>query len=150
MLLRYEPLITITWSTDLQDRAGLMQNIWNTIQCILLHWILTNSTEQRPSWEANSFSASQEIPRILWNPKVHYRIYNSPPLVPILRQLNPVHAIHPTSSRSVLILSSRLRLGLPSCRLPSGLPTQILHAPSFSPYVPHAPPISFLSIWLPE
>jgi hypothetical protein len=27
---------------------------------------LTNSMEQRRSWEANSFSASQEIPRILW------------------------------------------------------------------------------------
>jgi hypothetical protein len=30
-----------------------------------------NSMEQRPSWEANSFSASQEIPRILCNPEVH-------------------------------------------------------------------------------
>jgi len=30
--------------------------------------------EQSPSWEANQFSASQEIPHILQNPKVHYRI----------------------------------------------------------------------------
>jgi hypothetical protein len=30
--------------------------------------------EQRPSWEADSFSAGQEIPCILWNLKVHYHI----------------------------------------------------------------------------
>ena len=28
--------------------------------------------EQSPSWEANRFSLSQEIPRILLNPKVQY------------------------------------------------------------------------------
>jgi hypothetical protein len=36
--------------------------------------------EQRPSWEVNRFSASQEIPRILWKPEVHYRIDKSPHL----------------------------------------------------------------------
>jgi len=34
--------------------------------------MLTYSMVQSPSWEANWFAASQEIPRILWNPNVHY------------------------------------------------------------------------------
>jgi hypothetical protein len=48
--------------------------------------------QQSPSWEANSTSANQEILRVLWNPKVHYRIHNSPPPVPILGQISAVHA----------------------------------------------------------
>ena len=67
---------------------------------------------QSPSWEANWFAASQEIPCISRNPKVHYRTYKRPPPVCILGQLNPVHIptshlleihrniIHPSTPRS--------------------------------------------------
>ena len=50
-----------------------------------------NFMEHSPSWIANGSLGSQEIPRVLWNPKVHYRVHNSPPLFPIL--MNSVHAL---------------------------------------------------------
>ena len=61
----------------------------------LLTYLITYSVEQSPSWEANRFAASQEIPGILRNPKVHFRIHKCPPHVPILSNLDPVHT--PTS-----------------------------------------------------
>ena len=40
----------------------------------LLTYLPTHSIKQSPSWEANWFSTSQEIPHILWKPKFHYLV----------------------------------------------------------------------------
>jgi hypothetical protein len=71
-------------------------------------YLLTYLMEQSPSCKANRFAASKEIPRILCNQKVHYRIQKCPPPVSILGQLNLVH--NPTSHflkiRFIIILPS--------------------------------------------
>ena len=54
----------------------------------LLTYLLSYSMEQSQSWEANQFSASQEFPHILWNPKVHYHIHKCLPPVPILSRIH--------------------------------------------------------------
>jgi hypothetical protein len=51
--------------------------------------------ELSPSGEAISRSAIQEFPNTLWNQKINYLIHKSPPFVPIMRQINPVHMPYP-------------------------------------------------------
>jgi hypothetical protein len=80
--------------------------------------LLTDYTKQHPSWKAGILSASQGIPHLLRNPKVHYRVYKSPPLAPILFQFNSLNR-HPVSLRSILILSSHLRLEVASVLFPA-------------------------------
>ena len=74
----------------------------------LLTYLLTHSMEHRPSWEANRFSASQEIPCILCDPKVKYRIQKCPPPAPILSHLDPVHTTtsHFLKTHPIIILPS--------------------------------------------
>ena len=69
-----------------------LQIIWGIV---IGKYLLTHSMVQSPSWAANWFAASQEIPRISRNPKVHYRTDKRLPPVSILGQPNPVHI--PTS-----------------------------------------------------
>ena len=95
--------------------------------------LLTYSMGQNPPLQTNRFSAGQEIPRILWNPKVNYRIHKYPPPVPILSQLDPLHNHTSYFLNTHLILSSQVRLGFPSGLFPS----DSHHGPVYNSPVPH-------------
>jgi hypothetical protein len=58
---------------------------------LFLYDYLNNSMQQSRRWKADSYSASQDIPRLLRNTKIHYRVHKSLPLIPILSQMNSVH-----------------------------------------------------------
>ena len=86
-------------------------------------YLLTYSMVQSPSWEANWFAASQEIRRISRNCHLS------------LSWASPIQSIysHPTSWRFILILSTHLRIGLPSGIFPSAFPTKTLYTTLSSP-----------------
>jgi hypothetical protein len=74
------------------------------------------------SLEANSCSATQEIPSILQNPEVHYCVQSSPTTGPYPEPDKSSPQPQPISLRSILILSPHLCLSLPSSLFPSGFP----------------------------
>jgi len=97
---------------DVRESAGRMKSIKNRDDLIenrtrdlptcgavsqptapprVLH-IATNHIQQSASWEADRSSDNQEFLHILWDLKVHYRIHKRAPPLPILSQINPVHA----------------------------------------------------------
>ena len=98
------------WMRKLRSNIGITIDLWLWRPTL---YILTYCMVQSPSSEANWFAASQEIPRISQNPKVHYRTHKRPPPVPIQGQLNSVHIptshllqihpniIHPSMPRSL-------------------------------------------------
>jgi hypothetical protein len=86
--------LIVIWTRDLLACSIVPQP--TTIPCApltplyLLTYLLT---ELSPSWGAANCAATQKLPSISWKPNVQYRVHKSPPLVPILSNINPIHII---------------------------------------------------------
>jgi hypothetical protein len=107
--------------------------------------LATKFIHLRPSWEAVSHAAINNFPAFygtrrfitVFTRALHWSLSWASSIQSTLPHLIPV--------RSILILSTHLRLGLPSGFFLLGFPTNILYSFLFSPFVPQALPLSFSS-----
>jgi hypothetical protein len=102
---------------------------------------MSNYMKQSSSSEADSSLAGQGIVRSLWNPKAHYRVNNSPSLVPVLSHTTPVR---PFAS---YLYKIHFNIILPSTPRSSKCSVSFRHVPWISaPYVVQSPSRGFIAL----
>jgi hypothetical protein len=117
-----ELLIRICFTSTTQMAAHSLLMIITKLT--LWSWALENPRVVRP---LDNFPAFYGIRR--FNIEFTRALRLFPPWAWAIQSTLP----HPTSTRSILIFSTHLRLGLPSGLFPSGFPTNNLYAFLFSP-----------------
>jgi hypothetical protein len=86
---------SISWKCVIFSDVALCVCLCVCVCVCVCHQFLTYGLEQSLSLEATNHLAIQEIPLNFSNQKVHYRVHKSPPLVRILREINPVYTSPP-------------------------------------------------------
>jgi hypothetical protein len=84
--------------------------------------------ELGPSREAASCAATQELPNISWNLKVHYRVRKSHPLVSIPNQFKPVHTTPSYLSKTYVLVFLVVFFLLAFHQYPIYIPLLPIHA----------------------
>jgi hypothetical protein len=126
--------------SQIQDRGvSALANLFrsNKLTCPLTHswsWaLLENLPIVQPLKNFPAFYGTRRFIAVFTR-ALHWSLYWARSIQSIPSQ--------PIYLRSILILSTHLRLGLPNGLSPSGIPTNSIYAFLFSPFVLHALPIS--------
>jgi hypothetical protein len=127
-MLTYKTVLNVYWNklksicNFISMKMAVVRDVtpWPTFQRCLLP---PESVYATSAWSRVLFDKLiiAQLGRLLWNPYVHCRFHKSPPLVPILSSWVQATHSHTITLRSILILSSRIHLGLTNGFLPSGV-----------------------------
>jgi hypothetical protein len=111
------------------------------MECLLNRWRRVSLQKLIFAFLVKKFSA-------FYTTRIHYYVHNNQPLDRILSQWIQSTPSHPSSLRSILILSSHMRLGIARDLYISGFPIQILWAVLISDacYMPCPLILNFITV----